>query len=207
MKLIDGTKEIGCPFKVPNCSRDELPKFFVQMGYKTGAEIGVYRGAFTEKFCQAGLKIFAIDPWIGYAGAGRTEKKQEKQDINFKYAKKKLSPYKNCQIIRKTSMDALNDFKDQSLDFVYIDADHRFPYIAQDLYEWEKKVRRGGVVSGHDYFFTGPHATNVIIHVGPVLDAYVKIKGIDNFYVFGTTKSSKTIKKGDKTLSWLFFKP
>ncbi len=47
---------------VPDCSRNELPQFLKTMGCKTGAEIGVYRGEFTERFCKAGLKIFGIDP-------------------------------------------------------------------------------------------------------------------------------------------------
>ncbi len=48
-------------------------------------------------------------------------------------------------------MDALEDFEDNSLDFVYIDGDHNFKHISEDIYEWTKKVRSGGIVSGHDY--------------------------------------------------------
>lgn len=197
MKLIEGIKETGLPFKIPNCSRDELPAFFKEMGYQVGVEIGVYRGEYTEKFCQAGLQIYAIDPWLGYSGAGRSEKRQTKQESNYQVAKRRLASYQNCTIIRKTSMAALVNFKDGSLDFVYIDADHRFRYIAEDIFEWEKKVKPGGIVSGHDYFYTSPKATNVICHVGPVIDAFVKVKGIKNFYVFG---------HHDRTLSWLLIK-
>ena len=56
MDLIEGIKHKGRPFEIPDCSRDNLPKFFKQMGYKAGAEIGVYMGAFSEKFCKAGLR-------------------------------------------------------------------------------------------------------------------------------------------------------
>lgn len=206
MKLIDGIKKIGLPYQIPNCSRDELPAFFKEMGYKVGAEIGVFRGEFTKKFCEVDLKMYAVDPWIGYVGAGRSEKVQDKQNINLQHAKKNLAPYPNCKIIRKTSMDAVKDFKDGSLDFVYIDGDHRFKYIAEDIFEWEKKVRSGGAVSGHDYFFTNPRATNVICHVGPVVDAFVKVKGIKNFYVFGRTKPQKKARKNDRTLSWMWIK-
>jgi hypothetical protein len=204
MKLIDAIKVKGSPFWIPDCSRNNLPQFFVDMGYKVGAEIGVFRGEFTKEFCKTGLKISAIDPWIGYGGAGRTEKVQDKQDLNFEQAKKNLAPYSNRKIIRKTSMDAVKDFKDGSLDFVYIDGDHRFRYIAEDISEWEKKVRSGGVVSGHDYFFTNPKSTNVICHVGPVVDAFVRVKGIENFYIFGKTNPPQ--KRDDKTLSWLWIK-
>ena len=58
MKIIDGIKLKGRPAEIPGCSRGDLPQFFVDMEYKIGAEIGVYKGAFVEKFCKAGsIKI------------------------------------------------------------------------------------------------------------------------------------------------------
>jgi predicted O-methyltransferase YrrM len=46
---------------------------------------------------------------------------------------------------------AADDFLDNSLDFVYIDAGHRFDDVVQDIIKWTKKVRKGGIISGHDY--------------------------------------------------------
>ena len=63
MRLIDGIQRkgrpacAGRPVEIPDCSRDELPELFAEIGYKVGAEIGVYKGAFTEKFCNAGLTM------------------------------------------------------------------------------------------------------------------------------------------------------
>jgi len=207
MYIIDGIKLSGKPAKIPESSRDQLPEFFINMGFKKGAEIGVYRGEFTEEFAEAGLEMYAIDPWIGYVGAGRTEKIQNKQDVNYTHAKDKLSKYKNCTLVRKSSMDALNNFKDGSLDFVYIDGDHRFRFIAEDIVEWYKKVRIGGVVSGHDYFNTPPKATNVICHVKEVVDAFTKAYDIENFYTVGHFASKEKAKThSDRTLSWMFVK-
>lgn len=200
MKLSEAIKEKGSPFNIPDCSRAKLPEFFREMGFKTGAEIGVFHGEFTEKLCQAGLFVYGIDPWMGYVGAGRSELVQDKQDVNFNQAKKNLSPYKNLTLIRKTSIEALKDFKDQSLDFVYIDGDHRFRYIAEDISEWYQKVRPGGIVSGHDYFLTQPKASNVICQVQKVVDAFVYTYGIESFYVLGDNSE-------DRTPSWMFFKP
>lgn len=204
MKIIDGLKLKGRPAEIPDCSRDDLPQFFLDMGYKVGAEIGSHRGEFTEKFCKAGLKMYAIDPWTGYVGAGRTEKLQERQDSHYEEAKKLLEPY-GCAIIRKTSMDAVKDFKDKSLDFVYIDGNHAFRYIAEDLYEWTKKVRDGGAVSGHDYFHTSPLASNVICHVDVAVNAYTRLYGIENWYVLGR-KRAKEGEKRDKWRSWIWIK-
>lgn len=179
-------------------TRNDLPKVFKDMGYKVGTEIGVYQGEFTKKFCEMGLKMYAIDPWAAYLGAGRSENKTDKQDLNYDIAQKTLSPYPDCKLIRKSSMDALEDFTDESLDFVYIDGDHRFRYIAEDLTEWYKKIKSGGAISGHDYFCTSPNANNVLCHVKHVVDAFVKTYELNNLYVIG---------QNDKTPSWVIIKP
>jgi hypothetical protein len=208
MKFAEGIKLKGSPVEIPDCSRDNLPQFFTDMEFKVGAEIGVYRGEFTEKFCLSGLETYAIDPWIGYSGAGRTEKEQAKQDINYEHARSRLAKYDNCTIIRETSTNALDKFSPESLDFVYIDGDHRFKYIAEDIYEWFSKVRKGGVVSGHDYFCTRPDANNVICHVKTVVDAFVETFGIENFYTFGRLSSAGGKQSNNnRVLSWMFFKP
>lgn len=202
--LLDGIKNNGKPFEIPNCSRDDLPQFFVDLGFKTGAEIGVYKAAFTEKFCQAGLKMFAIDPWMAYQGAGRTQQEQERQNFLFGHAGRTLAPYKDCEIIRSTSMDALKYFADGSLDFVYLDGDHSFKHIAADIEEWSKKVKKGGIIAGHDYFCFSPRQTRLICQVAPVVDAYVKAFEIKNFYIFGA--DPKAPEKDNRYPSWMFFK-
>ena len=182
-------------------SRDELPQFFVDSGYKVGAEIGVYKGGFTEKFCKAGLKMYAIDPWMAYQGAGRTQQEQARQDFLYGHAKRTLAPY-DCEVIRATSMEALKQFKDESLDFVYIDGDHSFKHIAADIEEWSKKVRKGGIVAGHDYFFY--KNMRLICQVKPVVDAYVDTFGITKLYTFGADPHAKD--KDNRYPSWLWIK-
>lgn len=211
MKLIDGIKEIGCPFKIPNCNRSELPEFFKQMGYKVGAEIGVYKGQFTEMFCQAGLYMYAIDNWKAYEVKGVKLQKQSRQDAIYEHAKRRLGKYKNCKVIRENSMDAVADFNYDSLDFVYIDADHMFRGIANDIYEWYLRVKSGGVVSGHDYAYTGTDkkaakSFETYCHVPMIVDAFVRAFNIDNFYTFGRTKPLEKEQKNDINLSWMFLK-
>ena len=206
MKITDALKEKGLPFNIPDCGRDELPKFFKEMGFTIGAEVGVYKGEYAELFCKEGLKLFAVDPWHSYGGAGRTQKVQERQDFLYGHASRLLSKYSDCTVIRKTSEDAVKHFKDNSLDFVYIDGDHSFSHVAHDIQQWAYKVRKGGIVAGHDYFTTDRGAKNVICHVGPVVDAYMKAFGIDNFYTLGRTKPLEEEKRYDKTLSWFFIR-
>lgn len=204
MKLTDALKHQGRPFEIPDCSRDDLPQFFVEMGYKVGVEVGVYKSEFSEKFCKAGLKLYSIDPWKIYNDF-TNPRGQKRLDFQYEHAKRLLSPYPNSTIIRKTSMDAVEEFKDASLDFVYIDANHEFRYIAEDIYEWTKKVRSGGVVSGHDYFFLKTGTGAQIWHVAYVVRAYIGSHSIPNWYVLGS-KNAAAGEKRDKWRSWMFVK-
>jgi len=206
MKLIDAIKEKGHPFMVPDCSRDDLVNLFKELGYKTGVEVGVWEGDFTEKFCIAGFKMYGIDPWVA-----RGRDSQFQQEARYGRVLVKLSPAK-CILIRKTSMEAVKDFEDGSLDFVYIDGMHKYSFVYEDIVEWSKKVRVGGAICGHDYMCTDPQIDIVPIkyqlhlEVQSAVDKYIEENWIDDFYVFGRSKPLNEETKNDTMLSWLFFK-
>ena len=69
----------------------------------------------------------------------------------FKMAIETLAEF-DAQIIKKTSSHAAaEDVPKGSLDFAYIDASHFFNDFMQDIIIWSSRVRKGGIVSGHDY--------------------------------------------------------
>ena len=74
-------------------------------------------------------------------------------------------------------MDALGDFKDRSLDFVYIDGLHDFDNVMMDLIGWNRKVRSGGIISGHDYIPL--HAGGII----PAVRAFTEGHCITEWYI------------------------
>ncbi len=127
-------------------TRNDLAKIFCELGYKIGAEIGVMKGVYSEILLSnnPGLKLFLIDPWIS-----GTEDDARGQWF-LKHIRQRLVKF-NFEIIRKISKDALLDIPKNSLDFVYIDAMHDFDNVMFDIIEWSKKVRSGGIVSGHDF--------------------------------------------------------
>jgi len=49
------------------------------------------------------------------------------------------------------SNEAVKHYKDKSLDFVYIDASHDYESVYQDIKNWIKKVKEGGIIAGDDY--------------------------------------------------------
>lgn len=188
------------PIEIPNYGRFQMPQLFNELGFKTGAEIGVAYGTYLETLCKGmpEATLFGIDPWEIYEGCQDCQNSAIIHDF-YLTASQRLKPY-NCKLIKKFSMDALADFEDESLDFVYIDANHEFRYLAEDIVEWSKKVRPGGIVYGHDYVRTG--ARN---HVIPVVNAYTQAFRINPWFILGT----KAIVPGeirDKPRSWMWVK-
>jgi predicted O-methyltransferase YrrM len=57
----------------------------------------------------------------------------------------------SIQCIQGDSAAAANNFVDGSLEFVFIDANHEYEPIKADIKAWLPKVRKGGVLAGHDY--------------------------------------------------------
>ncbi len=205
--IVEGLKLRGRPTEIPDCGRNDLPGFFKEMGYKVGAEIGVYKGEYTIKFLEVGMKMYGIDPWRAYNNYNEYQsqnpkseyrniglrkslsKFQSRQDFLFEHTQRLLKKYLDggqCELIRKTSMDAVEQFADESLDFVYIDGHHGFRYVAEDLCEWMPKVRKGGIVSGHDYALNKKGARDpYVLQVKYVLHAFTEAFGVMNWYVLG----------------------
>jgi len=207
MEIIKGIKLKGYPAEIPNCSRDDLPQFFLDMGFKKGVEIGTYKGKFTKKFAEKGLEIYGIDPYKPYSDFDIVvDNRTERQNELFNMATEILKPYENAKIIRKMSMEALEDFEDESLDFVYIDGNHRFKWVAEDIYEWSKKVKKGGVVSGHDYI----HPKRLrnrwdSLQVKFIVDAYLQAFRIKNWYLLGEQDAPAGDRR-DRFRSWMWIK-
>jgi hypothetical protein len=204
-KLLDAIKLKGAEIDIPDVGRDDLPAFFKEMGYKVGAEIGVATGLYSEKLCQAGLKVYAVDPWLEYPGYD-SKGVQVRLDKEYEEAKQRLAPY-DCTIIRKKSVEAAQDFEDGSLDFVYIDGHHGFKFVTEDIYEWSKKVRIGGVVAGHDFVHSSVKTGPYVCHVKHVVRAYTTAFRIRDWYVLGSKHLPKdSLEKRDRWRSWMWIR-
>jgi len=154
----------------------EFPKLLRELGCKTGVEIGVNKGKYSKWLCHTmkGLKLYLVDPYECYEDDGYYAD-QDYQDACFKEAKVRMEKF-NCEFIRKPSMEAVKDFLDNSLDFIYIDANHQYEYVVEDIAQWSKKVKPGGIVSGHDY---SPY----MFQVKAAVDGWVKSKKIKHWFV------------------------
>ncbi len=118
-----------------------------------GVEIGVASGQSAQGFLTAlDIKnLYLVDPFEKYYDATQGDGLVGK-DFNEAYpeAYQRLKDYPVAWILRK-SEEAVKQIFDESLDFVYIDGDHQYEYVKKDIEAWTKKVKKGGVVSGHDF--------------------------------------------------------
>jgi SAM-dependent methyltransferase len=196
------------PIEIPNTDRVSLAKLFRELGYKVGAEIGVEEGRYSKVLSQhnRGVKLYCIDPWFS-DGVYRKQFDQAYIDNLMANAVGRLARY-NCEIIRKTSMDAVKDFVDNSLDFVYIDGNHKFEYVVNDLAEWSKKVRPGGIVSGHDWIKMALSSTtknNDPIEVQAAVRGFIDAYRIRPLFILGTNAVVEGQLR-DKVRSWFWVK-
>lgn len=117
----------------------KLAQKFLKHGI--GAEIGVERGNFSKLILDSYKgNLFSVDMWAN----------EEIYNTALETLKTTISSGRSM-IMKMPSLDAANDFEDESLDFVYIDADHDYAAVKADLEAWFPKIRHGGLVAGHDY--------------------------------------------------------
>lgn len=103
------------------------------------------------------IRLFCVDTWQG-------SKEHQGHDLSALYQTflDNMRPVERHYIpLRMTSLEASRKFKDNSLDFVFLDASHEYEDVRDDILAWLPKVKPGGVLAGHDYYQGGEHFPGV----------------------------------------------
>lgn len=144
-----------------------------------GAEIGVWKGSSSEKFLKKGLsKFYMVDAWSlsGYdeafqvndptisltniynkyqkiVGSKHPADFQDYYDKIYKGVVKKFSQFEEAVICRQTATEWFEEFKKtgEKLDWIYIDGDHSYTGVKNDLNNAIEIVKPGGFIIGDDY--------------------------------------------------------
>ncbi len=58
-------------------------------------------------------------------------------------------------LLCKSSKKASSEFPEEFFDFVYIDGDHAYESVNQDISLWTSKIKKTGILAGHDYDWPG----------------------------------------------------
>jgi len=123
---------------------------------KTMIEIGSYAGESTEIFAQNFKYVWAIDPWLEgmmiTEGVGYMDNPECFMDKNVeKIFDERMKGYPNVSKIKDFDKNCLNDFVDESIDFIYIDALHTETELIRQINSWLPKIKKTGIIGGHDY--------------------------------------------------------
>jgi hypothetical protein len=192
------------PIELRSVDREGLAGLFCDLGFKRGAEIGVEQGKFSEVLLRdnPGLKLYCVDAWARYRGY-RDHVDQVKLDGFYRATEERLKAY-DAVLVRGYSMDVVKQFKEDSLDFVYIDANHTLPYVIQDIWQWGRRVRPGGIISGHDY--RGHDRGSYQCHVIDAVQAWTRAYRVDPWFVLGEQYVTANGKTQKRNRSWMWVK-
>ena len=120
---------------------------------KLGAEIGVKEGRCISHLLNnfPGLTMYAIDPWEQQEDGAEDYSDWDFDRIYHEFKKNTQHVHDNIIECRCYSEDAAELVPDGVLDFVFIDAQHDYASVKRDIQLWLPKVKKGGMISGHDY--------------------------------------------------------
>lgn len=129
-----------------------------------GAEIGTHEGDFAARILHVVRPrlLHLVDPWhfmpdpayeqALYGGKGGID--QQHMDERYQRVLRRFSAdIERGRVVvhRAASATAAAEIGDGSLDFVYIDGNHLYEFVLEDLKLYSKKIRRGGLLAGDDY--------------------------------------------------------
>ena len=153
-----------------------------------GVEIGVQLGLYSELILENSdlRRLYSIDPWREFPleeyDKDSANVSQEQQDYRYLSTIFRLNRFcTRSAVMRMTSEEASKLFSNNQLDFIFIDGNHSYQYVKQDIEVWYPKVREGGLFSGDDYLFTPEGKT-------PVKDAVDEFVAANNLKLYLTAE-------------------
>jgi hypothetical protein len=152
------------------------------------AEIGSWKGDFAAQILTVGRpsKLHLVDPWSFMTGpeysearyGGKVAPDQEAMDELYADVLRRFAGEIErgvVQVHRCESAEAADRFPDASFDWIYVDGNHLYPYVRDDLARYDPKVKAGGLIAGDDYGVSGWWGDGVTRAV----DEFVTERGYD----------------------------
>lgn len=190
------------PIEIANVGRGDLANWLHELDFKVGVEVGVAEGKYSRTLAIANpqMKLYGVDPWKNYSGYVSYQN-QEVFDKLHQEALGRLNHLPNYEFMDLFSTDAVKNFNDESLDFVYIDANHQDPYISEDITNWSKKIKPGGIIAGHDYIRLKKERCDVI----DAVNNFTKRNNIAPWFILGLNAKIPGLIR-DPSRSWMWVK-
>lgn len=128
--------------------------------YPVAVEIGTWAGSTSLQLARLGYIVFCVDHWEGNPAdrLGTFAKDMGPETVFQTFCHNAGNKLFNrlFPLFGPSSRWAAVWPAHLPIDFLYIDADHRYEYVLQDIQAWSKHVRPGGTIAGHDFnYFSG----------------------------------------------------
>ena len=155
------------------------------------AEIGALKGDYANLISlQPISKLHLIDPWISIPDIPHRwhAVPQDAMDEYKSYVYERFAKNESVEIVEKYSADAVLDFESDYFNWIYLDANHTYSFVIEDLKNWWNKLKSGGYICGNAYI-DNPIARNVLdFGVIPAVDDFIeeKFEEINHFETIGT---------------------
>ena len=149
-----------------------LQRLVAEHGWTRGAEIGVLSGRTFRHLLWTcpGLSLIGVDLWEPQPGAdndrgGRSYAHYDLRGFELNLREQTRAFGDRARLIKGPSVAVASTIPDETLDFVFIDADHTEEGAAADIEAWAPKLKPTGWLTGHDTHF--PSVRSVIDKVLP----------------------------------------
>ena len=115
----------------------------------TIVEVGVFQGYNTETLIKIfePKEMFLIDTF--YVNDHWTNKFSK--DKHLEFIKNKFQKNDSIKILQGMSYNMLTKLNNETIDYIYIDADHTYNGVKRDLELSLKKIKKGGIIQFNDY--------------------------------------------------------
>lgn len=121
-----------------------------------GCELGVFEGEFSDILLKTNKfkKLYLVDLFEGTIESGDKNGnniKYRSGDDLLKLVSSKFVNETSIEIVKRDSVSFLQHFPDNYFNFIYIDTSHQYEHTKIELNLSLKKIKKGGIISGHDY--------------------------------------------------------
>lgn len=155
--------------------RRDIPDWLKSERFRVLTEIGVRGGDHLRSLLRSEPeRIVAVDLWEDDGILAHNDSRTPPQQIARCYESvlRIAEKYPCVEVRQGLSEKVAQEFASGSFDFVYLDGDHTYEGVAADIASWWPKVRRGGVLAGHDYILRrNPHG--LVFGVVPALHEFL----------------------------------
>jgi hypothetical protein len=172
--------------------------------YGKGVEVGSFKGEFAKEILGVwDGNLYMVDVWRGLDKEVYNDASNHSIHTDaYAEAMKSIEGYENRAVmIRTDSFTGSGIFPDESLDFVYIDANHAYDYVKDDILNWYPKVKKGGYLCGHDYIDMNWYSDPNFLENGK--DKHIYAANGFYFGVFGVNPAVDEFCKQNNYTPWI----